>query len=149
MVGPWGPTPTISSRTAERQQEGGGDGGDALAAAGEAEAVGGGGGDGDGSAGGLAQRALRLGAASPETRTLADHLDRHVPDGVPGRADADGGLGEEGSAGRAGPGGVGGAELRAQVAQPRGGQQRVAGRVRGDVSVGVTLEAVVLVGPRQ
>ena len=72
-----------------------------------------------------------------------------LPMAYPAARTRRGGLGEEGGARRAGPGGVGGAELRAQVAQPRGRQQRVAGGVGGDVAVGVTLEAVVLVGPGQ
>ena len=72
-----------------------------------------------------------------------------LPTAKPGRAHAGGGLGEQGDPGRAGPGGVGRAELAAEVAEPRGRQQRVARGVRGDVAVGVTLEAVVLVGPGQ
>ena len=85
----------------------------------------------------------------PEARTVADHLDGDVADRVPGRADPGGGLGEQGRAGRARPGGVGRAELGAQVAEAGARKQRVAGGVRRDVAVGVTLEAVVLVGPRQ
>ena len=67
----------------------------------------------------------------------------------PAARDAGGGLCEQGDAGGAGPRGVGGAELAAEVAEAGGRQQRVAGGVRGDVAVGVTLEAVVLVGPGQ
>ena len=149
VSGPPGvPREPCRRRTSERQHEGGGDRGDALAAAGEAEAVGGGRRDGDGRAGGVAERGLGLGAARPEARAVADHLDGDVADREAGLADAGGGLGEQGDAGRAGPrAGRTVPKCAAEVAEAGGRQQRVAGRVRGDVSVGVTLEAVVLVGP--
>ena len=47
------------------------------------------------------------------------------------------------------PGGVVRAELVAEVAETRGGQQRVARGVGRDVSVGMTCQAVVLLGPGQ
>ena len=58
-----------------------------------------------------------------------------------------GGLAEQRDAGGAGPRGVGGAELAAEVAEPGGREQRVARGVGRDVAVGVTLQAVVLLGP--
>ena len=39
--------------------------------------------------------------------------------------------------------------MGAEVAEAGGGEERVAGGVRGDVGVGVALEAGGLVGPRQ
>ena len=133
----------------EAYDEGGGDGGDALAAAGEAEAVGGGGRDGDGGADGVGEGGGGLGAAGAEARAVADHLDRDVADREARGPHAGSGLGEQRDPGRASPRRVGRAELAAEVAEPGGGQQRVARGVRGDVAVGVTLEAVVLVGPGQ
>ena len=56
---------------------------------------------------------------------------------------------QQGDSGGAGPRGVGRAELAAEVAEAGGGEQRVARSVRGDVAVGVTLEAVVLLRPGQ
>ena len=49
----------------------------------------------------------------------------------------------------AGPLRLGGAEVAAQVAEAGGGQQRVAGGVRGDVGVGVPGQSGGLVGPGQ
>ena len=96
-----------------------------------------------------AEAGLRLGATGAEPGPVADHLDRDVADREARGADPCGGLGQQRGAGGAGPGGVGRAELGAQVAQPGGRQQGVAGSVRGDVTVGVTLQPVVLVGPGQ
>ena len=85
----------------------------------------------------------------PRRGSVADHLDGDVADREARGAHAGGGLRQQGDPGGAGPRGVGRAELAAEVAEPGGRQQRVAGSVRGDVAVGVTLEAVVLVGPGQ
>ena len=133
----------------ERCDQGGGDGGNSLAAAGEAEAVGGGGGDGDRGSGGGAEGRLGLGAAQTEARVVADHLHGDVADREPRGAHAGGGLLQQGDSGGAGPRRVCRAELAAEVAEAGGREQRVARSVRGDVAVGVTLEAGVLVRPRQ
>ncbi len=93
--------------------------------------------------------ARRPGLVAPwaETGPVADHLHGDVDDLEPGRAHPAGGLGQQGGARRAGPLGLGGAEVRAQVAQVGGGEERVAGRVRRHVGVGVALETGLLVGP--
>ena len=90
---------------------------------------------------------LGLGPARAEARPVADHLDGDVADLEAGVAHPAGGLGEQRRAGRAGPGRVRRTEVRAEVAEPGRREQRVAGGVRGDVGVGVALEALGLVGP--
>ena len=51
--------------------------------------------------------------------------------------------------GGAGPLGAAGAEVGAEVAETGGGEERVAGGVRGDVAVGVPGEPVALALPEQ
>ena len=116
--------------------ERGGDRGDALAAAGEAEPVGGGRRDGDRGADGRGQRGLGLGAARAEPRAgcRSPGPRRCRSRSRPPRTRR-GGLGEQGAPRRRRPtAGSAVPKLRAQVAEPRGGQQRVAGGVRGDVA---------------
>ena len=93
--------------------------------------------------------ALGLRATGTEPGPVADHLHGDVADVEARRADPGRGLGEQGGTGGAGPRRVGGAELGAEVAQAGCREQRVARRVRRDVAVGVTLQAVVLVRPGQ
>src|SRR5699024_9146461 len=83
------------------------------------------------------QGRLALGAARAEAGAVTDDLDRDVADLEAGGPDASCGLAEQGGAGGPRPPGLGGAEVRAEVAEARGGQQRVGGGVRGDVGVGV------------
>ena len=85
----------------------------------------------------------------PDLRAVAEHLHGDVADLEAGGADPARGLGQQRAPEAPAHSRLGGAEVRAQVAQPGGGQQRVAGGVRGDVRVGVPLEALGLVGPGQ
>jgi phytoene dehydrogenase-like protein len=123
-----------------------GDRGEALGPAGQAEAVGGGGAHPHRRADRVGQRGLGLGAARADLRSHADDLYRYVADAVAGLAYPARGLGEQRDAGRAAPLGLVGAEVRAQIAEPGGGEQRVAGGVRGDVAVRVAGQAG-LAGP--
>ena len=88
-------------------------------------------------------------AARAEARDVADDLHRDVADLPAGVAHAAGRLGQEGDAGGAGPLGLRRAEVRAEVAEPGRGEEGVAGGVRGDVGVRVTLEPGRLVRPGQ
>ena len=108
---------------------------DPLVAAGESEAVGGGGAHGDRCADRGRERGLGLGPARADPRALPITWTATLPIVEAGRAHPAGRLGEQGGAGGAGPRGVGGAEVRAEVAEPGGREQRVAGSVRGDVGV--------------
>ena len=84
-----------------------------------------------------------------DLRSVADDLHGDVADGVAGLAHQAGGLGQQGGTGGAGPLRLGRAEPGSEVAESRGGQQCVAGGVRGDVAVGVSFEALGLVRPGQ
>ena len=92
---------------------------------------------------------LGLRAARPEARPVADHLHGHVADLEARGPDPTRGLPEQRDAGRARPGRLRGAEVGAQVAQPGWPTEGVAGGVRRDVGVGVTLETLRLVRPGQ
>src|SRR5690606_24456620 len=82
----------------------------------------------------------RLLAAAGQAGPVPDHLHRDVPDLVAGLADQARGLPEQPGAGGALPLGAADAEVRAEVADPGGGEQGVAGGVAGDVGVGVPLQ---------
>ena len=85
----------------------------------------------------------------PSLRPVADHLDGDVADdGTRRAARMRGRLGEQAHPGGAGQLGPVGAEVRAQVAEPGGREQRVAGGVGGDVAVGVAGQPP-LTGPEQ
>src|SRR5690606_30768688 len=79
--------------------------------------------------------------AGTDARPVADDLDRDVADGEARLAHELGGRGEELRARGPRPPRVGGAEPGAEVTQTGRGEQRVARGVRGDVAVGVALEA--------
>ncbi len=119
------------------------DRGAAFAAAGQAQPVGRRGGDRHRRADHRGQRRLRLGPARADARRVADHLHRDVGHRPARLAEQPHHLAQQRHPGRAGPLRVVGAEHRAQVAHAGRRQQRVAGRVRGHVAVGVPGAAVV------
>ena len=126
--------------------ERGRDGGSSLTPAGETESVRGRPGDGHRGSAGVGHRGLRLLASGADLRAVADDLDGDVADLEAGLPHEPGRLGEQRQA--AGPGKLGavGAEVGAEVADPRGGEQRVARGMAGDVGIRVTLEGP-LTGP--
>ena len=138
----------LAAGVGDRVDQGGGDGEQALGAAQEAQVVGGGGAEGDPGGGGLGQCPGGLGGACGHARALAHELDGDVADLEAGLAHPAGGLAQERSPGGSLPLGLGGAEVRAQVAQPGGREQGVAAGVGDDVAVGVTGQAH-LTGPLQ
>ena len=89
-----------------------------------------------------------LGGAGGHTRALAHELDGDITDLEAGLTHAAGGLAQEGGPGGALPLRLGGAEVRAHVAQAGGGEQGVAAGVGDDVAVGVADQAH-LPGPFQ
>ena len=93
------------------------------------------------------ERRRGLGPARTQAGAVADHLDGHVADLEAGRPHPRCGLGQQGRAGGAGPLRLRRAEVRSEVAEPRRREQGVARGVRRHVAVGVTLEALRLVGP--
>jgi len=101
------------------EHQGGGDGGETLTTAGQAEAVGGGSAHGDRRTDGVGQDLLGFRPAGPDSRRVADDLDRDVADVERGRADQPGDLGEEHQAGRARPLGPIGADGGSEVTQSR------------------------------
>src|SRR4051794_4409973 len=113
---------------------------EALATAGDAEAVRGRRRDADRRADGSGQHGLRLRPARSEPGSVTDDLHGDVADDEAGPAHQPHGLGEQLEAGRPRPPRVGRAELRPEVTQPRGRQQRVTAGVGGDVRVRMALE---------
>ena len=138
----------LAAGVGDRVDQGGGDGEQALGAAQEAQVVGGGGGEGDPGGGRLGQGLGGLGGAGGHAGALAHELDGDVADLEAGLAHAAGGLAQERGPGGPLPPGLGGAEVRAQVAQAGGREQGVATRVGDDVAVGVAGQAH-LTGPLQ
>ncbi len=126
-----------------RRTEGGRDGGDALAAAGQAEPVRRRAAHRHRRAGRRGQRRLGLGASGADLGPVADDLDGDVADLEAGLADEPRRLGEQRDAGGTGELGTRGAEVGAEVADARRREDRVAGRVRGDVGVGVAVETAL------
>src|SRR5262249_34533676 len=115
----------------------------------EAEAVGGGRRDAHGRAlQSGRQRRLRLVAASGQPRPVPDYLDRHVADAIAGLVDQAKSLCEQNGSVRSCPSRIRGPELAAAVAEPRGGEQRVADRMSGDIAVRMTCQSL-LTGPVQ
>ena len=80
---------------------------------------------------------LHLEPAPGEARTLGDQLHGHVLDAIAGPTDERECLGEEHLAAGVGEARVGGAEARADVAEPRRGEQGVADGVEDGVAVAV------------
>ena len=113
------------------------------------EPVGGGAGDGDR----RADRRRRAPAGPPSRRLpilgrLPITWIETLPTAKPARAQPAGGLGEQRRPRRRRPTPAGGAEVAAQITEPGGAEQRVAGGVRGDVGVGVPGQPG-LAGPEQ
>src|SRR4051794_11390969 len=134
---------TRSGYGSTRYDEGGGDRREALAPPGEAETVAGGRAEADaGSRERSGQRRLGVGAPGPDARRVADDLHGDVPDPEAGPLHPQVGLGQQRGTGRAGPGGVARAEVGAEVTEPRGAEQRVAGGMGRDVAVGVAGQSV-------
>ena len=78
-----------------------------------------------------------LGPARPDLGPVPDHADGDVADRVPGLADQPRGLPQQRHSRRARPLRPRRTEVRAEVAEPGRGKQRVAGRVGGRVPVGM------------
>src|SRR6476661_2660565 len=101
----------------------------------EAQAVGGGAAERDRGVDGGRHRLLREVPPGTDLRTVADDLDRHVADLEPGLADQPGSLREQGPPRRTRELGPVGAEVQAEVTQPRRREQGVARRVTRHVGV--------------
>ena len=113
------------------------------------EPVGGGAADRHGRADGMPTSAACASARRvPTLGAVADDLHRDVADLEAGLADQPGRLGEQGHPDAPGQLGPGGAEVRAEVADAGGREERVAGGVGRDVGVGVAVEPA-LAGPVQ
>src|SRR5690606_2697609 len=97
---------------------------------------------GHGCADGCAEHPLRFLATAPDLRAITDHLDDGVTHPVPGLGDPGADLGEQLHTVCTRPLVLSGTEHRAEVAEPRCGQQRVAQRVRGHVTVRMAGAAV-------
>ena len=82
-----------------------------------------------------------LGPARPDLGPVPDHVDGDVADDVPGLGDQPRGLAQQRHPGRARPLGPRRTEVRAEVAEPGRGKERVAGRVGGRVPVGMPGQA--------
>src|SRR5699024_1575530 len=96
--------------------------------------------DADLRTGGLAHRRAGLLAAPGEARTVADHLHRDVADAEAGLTHPARRLVQQTRARSPRPLGPIHAEVRAEVADPGRGEERIAGRMAGDVGIGVAGE---------
>ena len=92
----------------------------------------------------VAEHLLRLVSARADLRPVPDHLDRGVGDAEVVLVEEPAYLGEHRGTAHPGPFGPAGAEDRAEIAESGGGEQGVAECVNGDVAVGMTRAAVLV-----
>src|SRR5699024_252027 len=90
--------------------------------------------------GGLAHRRTGLLPAAGQPRPVADHLHRDVADAEAGLTHPARGLTQQARPGGPCPFWAVHAEVRAEVADPGRGEERIAGRMAGDVGIGVAGE---------
>src|SRR5215207_8608 len=133
----------------EGEEDRGGYRREAFSASGKPHTVGSRGTDRDGCAAGARQGSLGVTAAWRNLRAFTDHLNGNVADREPRVCHEPRTLREKLDAGRAGPLGAVSTEHRAEVAEPRSRQQRIAARMRSNVAVAVTPAACGLLRPLQ
>ena len=78
-----------------------------------------------------------------DLRLVPDELYGHVADAVPGAADKLGDGRKQLGARRTGPPRFGRAEAAAEITKSRSGQQRIARRVRGDITIGMAGQPIL------